>query len=260
MYVVKRVTGLVFWISLAMWIYVVFFKPPLPEPTQIRPEIIEKDPVQTEIKMPPVKMTVKNFDYEITPIYEYEIFGVVVEQYTSDNFLDFWHKKDPAQSRDLCLVWGKTIENGAFREVNYRHGEFTCYLDWEKELENPFDPYELSNNHLLPKNQEVAALVSRADIGDQVRIKGWLSKYAISEDGELISTRGTSITRQDMGNGACETILVTDLEILREQMPTRKLVKKVIPYVVLVSLILSVGLFFIEAEPKEKAKITFDRV
>jgi len=258
MYLVKRFTGLVFWVSLLVWIYLILVKPPLPGPDQIRPEIVEKFPKQTEIKMPPVKMTVKDFDYEITPLFEYDIYGVVVEQYTSDNILDFWHKNDPAQTRDLCLVWGKTIENGAFREVKYGHGEFTCYLDWKKEPVNTFDPYELSNNHLLPKNQEVAALVSRADIGDQVRIKGWLSEYAISQNGQSFGTRGTSTTRQDMGTGACETILVTDFEIIQEQMPVRKIVKKFIPLGVLVSFILSVGLFFTEIEPKSKTKITFD--
>ena len=48
------------------------------------------------------------------------------------------------------------------------------------------------------------------------------------------------------------------LEILKERQPARKPVKKIIPYVVLVSLVLSAGLLFVEAEPKVKAKITFD--
>jgi hypothetical protein len=258
MYLVKRIMGLVFWISLTGWIYLSLVKPPLPKPDEVKPDIVGKNPVQKEIKMPPVKMTVKGFDYEITPLYEYDIYGVVVEQYTSANMLDFWHKTDPANTRDLCLVWGNTIKNGAYREVKYGHGEFTCYLEWKDEPKNPFNPYELSNNHLLPKNEDVALAVSRADIGDQVRIRGWLSKYAVSQNGKLISTRGTSTTREDMGDGACETILVGDLQILKEQLPERKLARKVMPWVVLVSFVLSVGLYFVEAEPKARAKITFD--
>jgi hypothetical protein len=47
-------------------------------------------------------------------------------------------------------------------------------------------------------------------VGDQIRIKGYLSSYT-NDSG---STRGTSTTRTDTGNGACETIYVEQFKIV----------------------------------------------
>ena len=49
-------------------------------------------------------------------------------------------------------------------------------------------------------------------IGDQIRVEGWLASYRNLNNG---GERGTSITRDDKGNGACETIYVNDVTILR---------------------------------------------
>ena len=51
----------------------------------------------------------------------------------------------------------------------------------------------------------------QAERGDQIHLKGYLVTY--SHGG---GTRGTSLTRDDTGNGACETIYVTDINILRK--------------------------------------------
>ena len=53
----------------------------------------------------------------------------------------------------------------------------------------------------------------RAGPGDEVRIKGVLANYQNTATG---FDRGTSISRTDTGNGACETIYVTDFEIAKE--------------------------------------------
>ena len=50
-------------------------------------------------------------------------------------------------------------------------------------------------------------------VGDQVRFRGFLAEYAHRNKGQPFH-RGTSTTRMDTGNGACETVYVTDLDIL----------------------------------------------
>ena len=52
--------------------------------------------------------------------------------------------------------------------------------------------------------------------GDQIKIKGYLVDYKVAKDGQTLFTRGTSTTRTDNGNGACETIYVEDVEIIRK--------------------------------------------
>ena len=48
--------------------------------------------------------------------------------------------------------------------------------------------------------------------GDQVHIRGMLAEY--SHNHGFAFKRGTSLTRDDTGNGACETIYVQDAEVL----------------------------------------------
>ena len=48
--------------------------------------------------------------------------------------------------------------------------------------------------------------------GDQVRLRGWLAKYG--HKGSQV-VRGTSTTRKDTGGQACETVYVTEFEVLK---------------------------------------------
>jgi len=49
-------------------------------------------------------------------------------------------------------------------------------------------------------------------VGDQVHFRGYLAEY--SHDQGFRFFRGTSTTRTDQGNGACETVYATDAEVL----------------------------------------------
>ena len=69
---------------------------------------------------------------------------------------------------------------------------------------------QLSNNHLISDNEILRRNIEEASVGDQIRIKGWLASYG-SMGGP---TRGTSTTRTDAGNGACETIFVDQFAVL----------------------------------------------
>ena len=71
----------------------------------------------------------------------------------------------------------------------------------------------LSNNHLLADRPSIVAKLRDVHIGDQVRIRGRLSQYAHNHGFAFM--RGTSLTRDDTGNGACETIYVQEVEVLR---------------------------------------------
>ena len=51
-----------------------------------------------------------------------------------------------------------------------------------------------------------------AEKGDQIYLKGYLATYSQPGGG----LRGTSISRTDTGNGACETIYVEEFEFLKK--------------------------------------------
>jgi hypothetical protein len=54
--------------------------------------------------------------------------------------------------------------------------------------------------------------IEKSHPGDLVRIEGMLVEYANPSNG---FKRGTSITRRDKGQGACETIYVETFDILK---------------------------------------------
>jgi hypothetical protein len=70
---------------------------------------------------------------------------------------------------------------------------------------------QLSNNHLISANPYIRDRVSEVRIGDQIHIKGSLARYGAVGNGGL---RGTSTTREDSGDGACEVILVDEFKII----------------------------------------------
>jgi hypothetical protein len=69
-----------------------------------------------------------------------------------------------------------------------------------------------SNNHLLTENPHLARILRAVHIGDEVHFHGYLAEY--EHDYGFHFHRGTSITRMDTGDGACETVYVTEAEIL----------------------------------------------
>ena len=69
-------------------------------------------------------------------------------------------------------------------------------------------PYRKESNAVLSALREQ---VGKIRVGDQVRFRGYLASYS----NDTGSKRGTSTTRTDTGNGACETIFVEDFQILR---------------------------------------------
>ena len=58
--------------------------------------------------------------------------------------------------------------------------------------------------------------------GDQIYFKGYLVNYSQPANQFF---RGTSTVRDDTGNGACETVFVTDFKILKRANPVWRAVK-----------------------------------
>ena len=80
-----------------------------------------------------------------------------------------------------------------------------------QEVWNSFDIYKLSNNHLISDDDFIRDQVREIRIGDQIRVRGYLASYSNEGGGK----RGTSTTRLDTGDGACETLFVKRFDIVR---------------------------------------------
>jgi len=150
--------------------------------------------------------------YSIQPEYDYDLTGMVVSyRHHDDNSRMHRLAGDHLNMLDVCVVWGDNATEAELDKLDFWNGVFTCNVKtrdqraWES-----FDMRQLSNNHLISDDDNIRDRVRKIRVGDQVRVRGMLASYR-SPGGE----RGTSTTRTDTGNGACETIYVENFDILQ---------------------------------------------
>ncbi len=188
----------------------------LPPPAVLDPSV-RTDPVQQETDAAPFRATVGGIEYTVRPVFTYDLSGVVVSKHDADTWWDWIHKawRDELNVTDLCVIWGANARGANYRELDYWSGQFECNVRaGSAEVWRTFDMTALSNNHLLTDDPAIARTLKSARVGDQVRFRGYLAEY--SHDHGFHFFRGTSTRRTDTGHGACETVYVTDAEILRE--------------------------------------------
>jgi hypothetical protein len=192
------------------------FRYRLPDKSFILGSLLQ-NPVQTAGGVPePFDVTRKGITYTVTPLFGYELWGLVVSFHDSASFVDISHRqwKDFINTKDICVLWGRNVETGVYKRMTFKNRDFTCYYRYpDAETGELFTENALSNNHLLPADPLVEDAVRDVRTGDQVYFKGWLVSYGIK--GTPYARRSSTV-RTDRGNGACEVVYVTEFEILRE--------------------------------------------
>jgi len=240
---VLKITLLVF---IAAYFLTYYYAKLLPDPYYILDEVKNTPPRQEEILKKPFDYQVAGFRYRIIPKFNYRLYGLVVSDYYSANILDFSHKKDPGNIKDICVVWGDNIKNEAYLDVKFSSGEFTCFYSWGMNFAAVFDPSQFANNHLIASTPEIASLVKKARRGDQIYAEGYLADYSVADArGKTISTRNTSISREDSGNGACEIIYLTQFEILKQGDAPAYTVNRLSLYIILIIIFILLGDFVV---------------
>lgn len=203
------------------------------------------EPLQTPTDAQPFDIEAEGIRYTVEPLFDYRLDGVVVSLHDSDALGDIYHFKewkDFINLRDLCVVWGDNVATGAFRDMHYRNSTWTCWISTDDALAaQRFAWDRLSNNHLLSHDPAIRKAIESAEIGDQIRLFGQLARY--SHAGGF--SRGTSVVRTDTGNGACETVYVERLEIVRKSNPGWRLTYRVSAAVALAALLGLAVLFFV---------------
>jgi hypothetical protein len=193
----------------------VLFKDRWPGSADFLPDVF-REPVQEAADIPaPFDASQNGYDYTVRPVAAYEIWGMVVSSHYAGSFLDITHEtvKDYLNIKDLCLIWGENLETAAFRKLKFWNRDFTCYYSWtDPSSGQAFSPSQISNNHLITADRSLRKAIRSVRRGDQVHVRGWLAAYGHKGSGSM---RGTSTTRNDTGGGACETVYVTQFEIIR---------------------------------------------
>jgi len=209
----------------------------LPGNIELIPAIGE-EPKQTRTAKQPFDVEFGGVNYRVEPQYEYDLHGMIVS-YRHHDGDSRMHRRanDHLNMLDVCVVWGENAAGEHLRNLNFWNGIFTCNVE-TRDLDawNQFRMNELSNNHLLSNDEFVRDRVMGIGIGDQIRVRGWLASYS-NDSG---SKRGTSTTREDTGDGACETIFIDHFEIVQAALSLWRLSM----YLSLVVLLLFLFLYF----------------
>lgn len=221
---------------LGLWPLALLRSDALPPPERLVPAL-GREPHQVPTNRPPFRASVGGTSYTVEPLYDYDLVGLVV----SENVAGGWwsgslgfHRRhgDHLNVKDVCVVWGANALGGAYRRARFRSGEFTCSV-WfpTTAAAAAFDPTALANNHLLSADDRLRGRLRALRRGDQIRLRGQLAAYGHNQGRPF--RRGTSTRRDDTGNGACETLYVKELEVLRPVDPTWRRLARLAPLAVL---------------------------
>ena len=183
----------------------------LPRDAEFRPEVLA-EPQQTATRTKAFDATYKGIDYLVEPEYEYDLAGMVVSfRHHDGNSRMHFRANDHLNMMDVCVVWGDTANNGLLHKLKFWNGIFTCNVQTrDQEAWEAFRMEQLSNNHLISDDDYIRDKVKDIRIGDQIRVQGYLASYSNEAGGK----RGTSTTRTDTGDGACETLFVEKFDII----------------------------------------------
>jgi len=241
---VNQLVLLVFLASVGLAIWSHWKKDQLPPPSFYDLTRLQA-PRQAPTRSGPFKVEANDITYTIDPLFDYELDGVVVSLHDSDVFWDIYHFKDWKDFiniRDLCVVWGDNVATGVFRDMDYKNTTWTCWISTNDQAAyKAFASDQLSNNHVLAHEESIQKAIKSAEIGDQIRFRGKLAKY--SHAGGF--HRGTSTTRTDSGNGACETVYIEEFRIIRKSNTGWRLTYRLSSALAAISFIALVVLLFV---------------
>ncbi len=201
----------IFLATSSLWFIVSFWnRHEIPRGIDFRPQI-EAEPVQHKTSKSPFAVAYEGVEYRLEPEYDYDLYGMIVSYRHHDgNSRMHRRSNDHLNMLDVCVVWGSNATGEHLRELDYWNGIFTCNVKTrDNDAWAAFDMHKLSNNHLLSDDEIIRDQVMKVQVGDQIRVRGWLTSYTSGE-----GKRGTSVTRTDTGDGACETIYVDRFEIV----------------------------------------------
>lgn len=199
---------------------------------------IAEEPRQVRVDEPAFMTSAESIDYRVQPLYEYELTGLVVSFRRFRPGIGLHERwNDYINIADVCVVWGTNVDGLDLNRFKFWNGEFTCnYSTRDPDAWHRFEPDQLSNNHLLTNDTRLKNVIGDLRVGDQIHLQGRLAEYG--QPGGTV--RGTSTTRSDTGNGACETIYLSEFRILRSMDNTWR----TLFWLAVVGLIVGIGWWF----------------
>jgi hypothetical protein len=144
-------------------------------------------------------------EYELRALASFELDARVLsaERYRLDREADL-------SPIDLALGWGPMSTNAVLDTLDIsQSGRFFHWWSSEPMIAPTEITRHSANMHMVPADRATRATLLRARGGSLVHLKGWLVE-AKAKDGWRWRS---SLTRADSGAGACELVLVEEVEL-----------------------------------------------
>jgi len=164
------------------------------------------EPVQTDLESAASAAPVRHGRWMLTPRANYDITARILsrEDYGFDRLADL-------VPEDLALGWGPMSDNHVLAAFDISQG--ARFYSWRPRGPVPIARQDVivhsANTHLIPADAYIRSELRRLRVGQVVHLRGTLVD-AIRDDGAWLHT---SLTRTDTGAGACEVMLVENVEV-----------------------------------------------
>ena len=162
---------------------------------------ISSNPIQRDLRE---QETIEFKGVEITKLAEYDITGMVLGR----EFYYFGGGANTISPEDLVLGWGPAAQEryigdiGVVSIVNDRYTNLTFQGEYYEKFGEESGNY-ISNNHIIPMNNQVNTVLKKAKEGDIVKIVGWL----VYCKGDNWTWGPSSMTRTDTGGRSMRNYL-----------------------------------------------------
>lgn len=180
---------------------------------RVDPARAAAEPEQVALEGEPViTFEAKGHEVRLTPRATYRVAGYAVD--TSRTLLDEW---DFVLPMDLALVWGPVADPAVLRKMKFHlSGRYVSWWYEDGGLSPKVIQEHVANNHLVPASDDVAREMKRIRKGDLVTLRGKLVDVEILDRTGASKFRSrTSLSRSDVGSGACEQVWVEAIEVER---------------------------------------------
>lgn len=116
---------------------------------------------------------------------------------------------------DLALAWGDLANPEKGKGITYtQSGRWYFYVfDSTYKGNSIYIGQHSSNHHIIPANDNIKVALVKIKKGQKVKIDGYLVNVDYRFMDQSGFTQSSSLTREDTGDGACEVLYATKLQV-----------------------------------------------
>jgi hypothetical protein len=166
----------------------------IPDPIQINVNGLDNLYIETE-----------DYDVSIDLLAEYNIEAVIKSK---KKYTDY---SSQIAQYDLALAWGDLNQEDIDDHIKYSQRGRWYYYNWDAGslVSGAYIAEHSSNVHIISEDDLVLKEIKKLDVSDHIKLTGYLVNVTFDN-----GVWKSSLTRTDTGDGACELMYVTNVEIL----------------------------------------------